>query len=133
MIRLCTIEPLPDDAKEEVYSNLELYVGYFCQKNNMHGDPYYIHELDDFDEKWLGCMYVPDNQRIFRCYTHRSMIVKIRFLVKIDFSRGLVYFNGEKASDSGKVAFDSGGAQITYMRLKDPYYSLALTSPIVKR
>lgn len=105
-----------------------LKAGYFAHEDAK-GD-YEIYDLDGEDENYLQAFYVPEDEAIFRADTSTTRRVQpgMQFLLKINFSNLLVYFNDPKASDAGKVMFSTKGSQIVHLFVTKQYCDKIMVS-----
>ena len=96
------------------------FVGNFGVKGSGNNSTYYLYELDDTDREFVANVPLKQYQQIFRCDTDRSYVAKEKYLVKIDFTKEMVYFLTEEAMDSGSVDtsnFESRGYKLQYLNI----------------
>src|SRR3972149_9333836 len=58
---------------------------------------------------------------IFRYSNDKTVIAKITPLVKINVSKGLIYFLSDNNNNDDIVVFDTKGVQLTFLVLKENY------------
>jgi len=93
------------------------FVGVFGTKYHMSST---LLNLDSFDIEYvIKDVVLKENEFIFRYSNDKTVIAKIIPLVKINVSKGLIYFLSD--NNNGIAIFDTKGIQLTFLVLKENY------------
>jgi hypothetical protein len=78
-----------------------------------------LYGLDDFDKSITTHIKTKPNERIFR-YDSEKIRGIYKILIKINISKGLVYYMTEKAFNSEEdIRFETKGVKVRYMKLSE--------------
>lgn len=93
------------------------FSGVYGTKNNKWG--YNMYSLNSFDSNEYKGVKLKDGEKLFRIDTERIRRVQkgVKPLVKVNLSKGLVYYLSEKGNQEDKPLFESKGDKITFMTL----------------
>ena len=98
------------------------FIGVFGTKYHMSST---LLNLDSFDIEYvIKDIVLKENEFIFRYSNDRTVIAKITPLVKINISKGLIYFLSDNDDDNKNddiIIFDTKGVQLTFLVLKENY------------
>lgn len=115
-IRLITAE----NAYRFSESNLPAFAGNFGTMENRWG--FTMYELDEYDRSYIKSQNVrlKDTERIFRADTERlrGMHFPMKFMVKINLEKNLVYFNRIEASEDDRIDFERKGVKLSWLNIK---------------
>ena len=92
------------------------FVGVFGTKYHMSST---LLNLDSFDINYVKDLVLKENEIIFRYSNDKTVIAKITPLVKVNVSKGLIYFLSDNNNDENIVVFDTKGVQLTFLVLKN--------------
>lgn len=76
---------------------------------------YVLFSLEEFDRNLVSGIALKEGERIFRAETDRSAMMGIRYLVKVNVERGLVYFLDSECGE--EIRFESRGVKVRFMNL----------------
>ena len=105
--------------KNKIYYGQERsdFIGVFGTKYHMSS---VLLKLDSFDIEYvIKDIVLKENEFIFRYSNDRTVIAKITPLVKINVSKGLIYFLSDNNNNDDIVVFDTKGVQLTFLVLKN--------------
>lgn len=123
MKTLCTIKQLGNrDSFSYSYEGFgrENFAGNFGTENSKWAT-HIIYNLDEIDQKFVADVKLKDCEKIFRCDTEMCRRVGIKYLVKINFDKCLVYFISEKGNELDEPIFETKGVQIGYLNIMNYY------------
>ena len=106
------------DKNKQYYGEENInFAGVFGTKYHMSS---ILLSLDSFDHSHvIKGVLLKENEILFRYTNDKTEISKIIPLVKINVSKGLIYFLSD--NNDGNAIFDSKGVQLTFLVLKDDY------------
>jgi hypothetical protein len=102
-----------------------LFVGCFGHK--LHNGDHTIYGLDEFDKNYYCKAFkLKPAERLFRCETDTSKVSKIRYMVKINFEKNLVYFPSQneeliRLSEDRYPIFEGRGVKLRYLSVVKNY------------
>ena len=101
-----------------------LFAGCFGHKE--HNGDHTIFQLDEFDQNYCSGIKLKPAERLFRCETDCSKVSKIKYMVKINFEKNLVYFpshNEElvKLAEDRYPIFEGRGVKMRYLSMRVEY------------
>ena len=91
------------------------FIGVFGTKYHMSST---LLSLDIFDTEYVKDVKLQENEFIFKYTNDKTEISKITPLVKVNVSKGLIYFLSDNSNDD-IVIFDTKGMQLTFLVLKN--------------
>lgn len=99
----------------------ESFAGFFGHVG--HNGDHTIYELDEFDRNYTSGIVLKPAEKLFRCETDCSKVSKIKYMVKINFERNLVYFTSQDeqllaAAEDRYPVFEKRGMKLRYINLK---------------
>ena len=95
------------------------FAGVFGTKYHMSST---LLNLDSFDIEYvIKDIVLKENEFIFRYSNDKTVIAKITPLVKVNVSKGLIYFLSDNNNNDDIVVFDTKGVQLTFLVLKENY------------
>ena len=106
--------------KNKIYYGQERsdFAGVFGAKYHMSST---LLTLDSYDIEYvIKDIVLKEKEFIFRYSNDKTVIAKITPLVKVNVSKGLIYFLSDNSNDD-IVIFDTKGMQLTFLVLKENY------------
>ena len=93
------------------------FIGVFGTKYHMSST---LLTLDSYDIEYvIKDIVLKEYEFIFRYSNDKTVIAKITPLVKVNVSKGLIYFLSDNNNDENIVVFDTKGVQLTFLVLKN--------------
>src|SRR4030067_254318 len=93
------------------------FAGVFGTKYHMSST---LLNLDSFDIEYvIKDIVLKENEFIFRYSNDKTVIAKITPLVKVNVSKGLIYFLSD--NNDGYPIFDTKGVRLSFLVLKENY------------
>lgn len=102
--------------------NVEDWVGNFELPNWR--DTGYLYKLDDHDQTWAKDVKLKADEVLFRYDSRATRIGKMEPMIKINVNRGLAYFLTDEGNEKDEPIFDTKGAKVQYLNIKDGYLNL---------